>query len=82
MPWNRTGQQIRSFQGALREVWFWASVRDGDIVVRHMPGESMGVVDALSRCAFDEQRVGEFLQGAGESEVVVPGDILGPPLPF
>ena len=72
-------------RGALREVWFWASVRDVDIVVRHMPGEWMGVVDAPSRCAFDEQaeqRVGEFLQGAEESEVVVAGDVLGPPLPF
>ena len=42
-----------------------------DIVVRHIPGQSMGVVDALSRRAFDvgaANRVHEFMQGAVESE--------------
>ena len=52
-------------RGALHEIWYWAATRDVDIVVRHIPGQSMGVVDALSRRAFDasaERTVSEFIR--------------------
>ena len=70
-------------RGALRELWYWAATRDVDIVVRHIPGQSMGVVDALSRRAFDvgaANRVHEFMQGAVESECKLCDVLLRPPL--
>ena len=70
-------------RGALRELWYWAVTRDVDIVVRHIPGQSMGVVDALSRRAFDvgaANRVHEFMQGAVESECKLCAVLQRPPL--
>ena len=58
-------------------------VRDVDIVVRHMPGECMGVVDALSRRSFDQRarsRVEGFTTQAAEREVKVPRQMMGPPI--
>ena len=72
-------------RGALREMWYWAATRDIDVVVRHIPGESMGVVDALSRRSFDSNaadRVKQFMQGAVETECRLCDVLLAPPLPL
>ena len=72
-------------RGALREMWYWAATRDIDVVVRHIPGESMGVVDALSRRSFDSNaadRVKQFMQGAVETECRLCDMLLAPPLPL
>ena len=72
-------------RGALREMWYWAATRDIDVVVRHIPGESMGVVDALSRRSFDSNaadRVKQFMQVAVETECRLCDVLLAPPLPL
>ena len=70
-------------RGALREIWLWAAVGDVDVVVRHMPGECMGVVDALNRQGFDQRarsKVEVFTTRAVGKRVGVPDDMLRPPI--
>ena len=58
----------------MREVWWLAAVRDVDIIVRHLPGTSMGVADAVSREEFDpgaRKSVRAFVREARKSEVRV-----------
>ena len=54
-------------------------------MVRHLPGESMGAADALSRMHFDEsarQAVGEFAtEGSGE-QCGVARELWLPPIPL
>ena len=70
-------------RAVMREAWQLAAVGDFDLVVRHLPGVSMGVADALSRRSFQAEaaeQVAAFVSKATESEVHVDVRVLVPPI--
>ena len=70
-------------RAVLREVWWLTAVFDVELVIRHRPGASMHMADALSRANLSAQhahRLQELLKRLDVPQMEVPSRFLSPPM--
>ena len=70
-------------RASIRELWLLCAIKDVNLTIRHRPGESMQVADALSRATLSarhQRRVQALIAEADDLLLPVTHDVLAPPL--
>ena len=72
-------------RASIRELWYQCATNDVELTIRHRPGESMVMADALSRASLSDRhrrRVQALMQETNDPLLTVPHTALAPPMPI